>query len=368
MAQYDDDDVFYQQEVKKQQDEIERSNKKKRDLKSRGYVSHQKQRIKDAIEQKYLLGDKEHAIWPEGETHILSGPSGVGKSSVLLPLIKDWSEGKPVMGFPTTPLPYVYIMCDGSETSLQHRLERLGLGNWDIQGYSIEGIVREFHYAGIKDVSLDVLPDIFKWARVFFVEAINWFYKSRSASQAKDYVDTLHLASEVRLRYGSDKTIIGTSHEAKMTEGKKYANVRDRPHGTVAQPATSGTIMSMEKGGKGERLIHFSPRNYPEFTAYYKMKKGGVLEFQKLEYLELTPEGEEVQTSKEVEDTTAFRMLDDKIKRTDVGNIIARTTIVDWGEKLEFSEATVDRWIKTRVDIGWLQRVGRGAYILMKIQ
>ncbi len=360
MAQYDDDDLIAQ--------EIIRDQKRRRDFRSRNFNSIRERRIQQEKDRAYLIGSREQPIWPEGETHILSGPSGVGKTMAMLPILKDWSEGKPVLGFSSTPLPFVYVMCDGPDVSLQSRLNKLGLGEWDIPAFSIESIAIDFHY-DIEEITLDTIPEIFKWARVFFIEAINCLTKGKSHSSTKDYVDTLKMAAKIRYRYGADKTIIGTTHEAKMLDDHKYANIRERPHGTVAQAATSGTVMSMEKGKrKGQRLIYFAPRDYPEFMVEYQMQKGGILKFEKMEYLELNPEGQIAESSEDREDSAAYRLLDDALKRSEAGNIIATSTLVDWGERLSLTERTVMRWIKQRLEDGVLQRVGRGAYSVIKTQ
>ncbi len=361
MPQYEEDENLIAREILDDQ-------KRRRDFRSKKYHSNQENRITQEKARTYLIGSREQPIWPEGETHILSGPSGVGKTTVMLPIIKDWSEGKPVLGFPSTPLPFVYIMCDGPDISLQSRLNKLGLGGWDIPAFSIERIAIDFHY-DIEDISLDTIPDIFKWARVFFIEAINCLTRGKSHSSSKDYVDTLKMAAKIRYKYGAEKTIIGTTHEAKMLDEHKYANIRERPHGTVAQAATSGTVMSMEKGKrKGQRLIYFAPRDYPEFVVDYQMKKGGILEFKKMEYLELSPEGDEVKEDEEKADATAFDTLDKRLKRSEVGNLVDTDTFLEWGKQLKFSEPTVERWLQIKVKEGRLQRIRRGLYMVVQVQ
>jgi hypothetical protein len=347
--------MSYEEDISEHERHAREIVRRDRDKRSLSYHSVREDRIKESSEQSYLLGTKDTPIWPEGETHILSGVSGVGKSTVWIPLLKDWSEGKDVMGFKSNPLPFVYIMCDGSDTSLQHRLERLGLEDWDIPAYSVEMIAKKFSI-DLDDLSLEMLPEIFKWARVFVIESISFFYKSRSSSQTKDYVDTLRLAAKIRKEFGSKRTILATSHQAKMIEGKGYANIRDKPHGTVAQAATSGTVMSMEKGkGRGTRLIHFSPRDYAEFTAEYLMGKKGRLDFQRITYTE-------AETEEEKEDPTAFKLFDRKLTPCAPKSVLERSLITEWGNDLMLSEATIDRWIKEKITKGELKRVSRGMY------
>src|SRR5579872_2623970 len=123
------------------------------------YHSVQDRRIAKKAKQGFLID----TILPEGTVHLIGGSSGIGKSTWLLQTIHDWERGIPIIGFPSHPLPYVYLMCDRSEVDLQSTLEQIGLGTWDIKGYSIEGLGREPFFLEPNDIKIENLPIIFPW-------------------------------------------------------------------------------------------------------------------------------------------------------------------------------------------------------------
>ena len=317
------------------------------------YWSRKKQRDEQASRLGWLV-DK---IWPEGTIHLIAGPSGVGKSSWLLPAVKDWSEGKPILGFPSHPKPFVYLMCDRSEIELFHTLNRLGLGEWDIPAYSIESLGHDPRcMIEPSTLTIESLPGIFPWAKVFFIEAYHWFYKSESKSQTSAYANTLRFWSSVRDAFcQKDLTIVATTHEAK---GNEYVKTRDKVYGNVGQVAVSGTIITMEYDEKDDdtRILRVAPRDSKEFTCQYKFDETGKLVFQGNIAAEQTLDG------------SAFRELDRKLRRVAPGVHIPTMTIIEWGMDLKLSGATVERWITKRVTEGKLIRIARGLYMIPKTE
>ena len=312
------------------------------------YWSRQKARIDRTNRQGWLV----ERIWPEGTVHLLSGPSGVGKTSWLLPTIKDWYEGKPIMGFKSFPKEYVYLMCDRSETDLQRTLNRLQLGDWDIHAYSIESLGHDPRcMIEPSTLTIERLPNIFPWAKVFIIEAYNWFYKEGGKNGAVgDYRNTLRFWSSVRDAFAQkDLTIIATTHEAK---GNEYTKTRDKVYGNVGQVAVAGTIMSMSYGEKNDdvRFLNIAPRDAKEFTVEYKFDEKGLLEF--------VSEG----SADEKEDSSSHKLLDGKLRRCLPGDNLPIMTILSWAQELSLTERTVYRWLSSRVEQGKLLKIAKGLY------
>lgn len=312
------------------------------------HISTQAERLERTRKQGWLVD----MIWPEGTTHLIAGPSGVGKSSWLLPVIKDWSEGKPVLGYPSHPKEWLYLMCDRSETDLQRTLDRLGMSNFDPHAKSIESLGHDPNYMLDPDtIKIADLPDLFPWAKVFFIEAYNWFYggeeKGGKSSAVQDYQNTLRFWSRVRDSFGQrNRTIVATTHEAK---GNEYKSTRDKVYGNVGQVAVSGTIITVEydEKHKNRRHVRVAPRDSAEFVKDYIF----------------TTDGKFAELSGGEEDPGAAMLLDARLNTIAQGLHIPLGIFKDWMKELDLSVATMERWIKAKQAEGLLQRVSRGLYM-----
>lgn len=315
----------------------------------KNYWSRKDERIWRTRKQGWLI----ERIWPEGTVHLIAGPSGVGKTTWLLPSIKAWSEGLPVLGYPTHPQEYVYLMCDRSETDLQRTLDRLQLSDWDVHAYSIESLGHDPRcMIDPSTLTIEALPKMFPWARVFFIEAYNWFYKGNAGGKGAvgDYQNTLRFWSSVRDAFSQlDLTIVATTHEAK---GNEYTKTRDKVYGNVGQVAVAGTIMTMEYHEKDPdtRYLRVAPRDSKELVCEYKFNEKGSLDFK--------GEG----TDEERQDPQSFKLLDGKLRRCQPGENIPTATLIAWGIELSLSDATVERWILRCIKTGKLVRIARGLF------
>src|SRR5258708_3308179 len=82
---------------------------------------------------KYLI----ETILPAQEVHLIGGPSGSGKSTwVLQTLVLDWQNSKPVLGFKSHPVPWIYISADRSLASVHRTLERMHIDPMLLRIYS----------------------------------------------------------------------------------------------------------------------------------------------------------------------------------------------------------------------------------------
>lgn len=315
------------------------------------YYSLQKERIEKTRKQGFVV----ETIWPRAGFHALVGSSGVGKSTWLLQAIHDWEHGLPILGFKSHPAPYVYIMCDRAQTELQESLDRLGLGNWDIKGYSIEQLSRAPFELHPENLDIEDLVTTFRWAEVFFIEGYTYWYKNKSANATKDYTDTLRFWGKVRDHFAEQgKTIIGTGHQPK-NKSEGVTRTRDKIFGSVGQGAVIGTVMVMEDDPKhkGVRTLTIDPRNAKEFSVTYSVGPLGELVYNKV----VGGDKEE-----EKEDTGAFTQLNAKLSTFQQGDLLIADTVREWKFELDVSKATTYRWLKAMLDGGVLIRVGRGIW------
>jgi hypothetical protein len=316
------------------------------------FVSMQEQRIRETRELGFLI-DK---IWPEGSMHLLAGPSGIGKSTWLLKAIHDWEKGIPVMGFTSYPQPYVYLMCDRSATDLQRTLDRIGLGGWNIKGYSIEQMEQ---LLGIEPETLEFssLPILFPWARVFFIEAINWFQTETSSAATKDYFNILRFYSYAR-RIFKGKTVIGTTHIAKTFDKTKVIRPRDRVYGSVGHAATAGTVMILDTDPYNEnnRRMYISARDAKDSIANFDVGESGQLEF--------TGFGDRGKKEEENDEKSKTVILDEKLKEQfKIGDTLLYSHMIEWlmGDR-RISKSTLIRWFRKKLAEGMLVKIDKGIY------
>ncbi len=333
------------------------------------------QEINDTRER--LRGNRQFlvdTILPSREFHIIAGPSGVGKTTWLLPLIHKWSEGEPVLGFKSNPFPYVYISCDRSLNALDSTLERVGLRDWRIHAYSIEDLDKylkrykvpfvdertgENRLGTHEDLTLAFLPELFNDymkfdIKVFIVEGYGWFMESPNGNKGA-YRDTIRLGSTIRKayeRYGC--SLIVTTHVPKMKKGEGYANPRERIIGSVGQAAVASTIILLETGDEGDihdmnRIVTICPRDSKAITLAYELNNSGGYELCK-------------DQDSTVKERRALSVLDNKLGNEQVGVLLTTAMFEDWAKEYKLSDATMFRWIKNLVELGELQKCGRALY------
>ena len=309
-----------------------------------------------AATQKFII-DK---ILPEGEFHVMSGTSGVGKSTLLLPVLSAIQNGEPVWGFSTVATPLVYLMCDSSSTSLERKLQRIGLTDWKVPAYALEDLRKQPFDLIPSTIEIWDLPNLFPWAKLFVIEAYGWFYTEQAGSGSGDYTDKMRFWSRVRDKFNSKNlTILGTTHTAKFKKNEGYENIRDKPLGSVAQPAAASTVMSLEDNGGLGRVLKISPRDYKPLTIDFGVDANGVLQ-----YLGIA---EETDKEKQVQEQTSIRMFDAKLASYKDGEVIHASVIKGWYMAMNVGKSTAYRWLEARISDGTLERIELGVYKVHKI-
>src|SRR5437899_3146178 len=71
-------------------------------------------------------------VFPSRRVHLIGGASNVGKTRWVLPTMVDWSNSKPIMGFPSYPVPWAYVSGDRLLVEAQETIKSLGLSLDDV--------------------------------------------------------------------------------------------------------------------------------------------------------------------------------------------------------------------------------------------
>lgn len=292
-------------------------------------------------------------LFPRREVHILSGPSGAGKTRWWFQIIDMWQRGEDLFGRKSYPDPYLFVSCDRSMESLGITLEGLGLRG---RIGPMVSLVDEDRGFGVAELMLDELNldgDSFEAVltedvRVVFIDAID---KMVPKGRTNDYqVVSDFLIGLTRLCQRYNLTVIGTRHTTKVREGNKILSPREKMLGSVAWAGFCSTVAVLEpvdeedEGNRGRKLSIFPRNAAPEVHMYAMDDKGRVVE-------------------KDIVDSAA---LDVFILSYGSGDIVAFQAFKDWGNKVGVPERTLKRWLKDKVGMGLLRRMARGVYVVIK--
>lgn len=169
------------------------------------------------------------------QIHLLGGPSGAGKTTWLLQtLVERFQLGLPVLGYPTHPVPWVYVASDRSLEGVHGRLTDIGINPkgvniipaWD-KGLTFNQISAEIDASG---------------AKLAVIESFGSFVETPGGPwQVKSFLQSTH-----RWIHPRDLTIIGVVESPKMKPHEKYEIARQRVSGVAAWGHFSETIFLLE--------------------------------------------------------------------------------------------------------------------------
>jgi RecA-family ATPase len=196
-------------------------------------------------------------IMPEHEIYLVAGASGAGKTTWLLQMLVEWSQGLPVLGYASHPEPWVYATADRSKDGAERRMTGSGLNPssvpliaaWD-NGLSFDGIV---------DRAVEAK------AKLLVIDGFSRFSPSHNSStQVSNWLNSVHRTMRMH-----DMTLMGVCEEPKMKPKDRYAKGRQRISGPAAWGHHAETVFLIEhfddkKIGDPRRKLILLPREAPE--------------------------------------------------------------------------------------------------------
>jgi len=223
--------------------------------------------------RKYLID----FLLKAGKVHLLGGPSGSGKSTWLLEtLALEWSKSKPVLGYKSNPVPWVYISADRSTDSVLETMERIGIPEEDVRIYSMtdNNALLDINSVILKCMLLTPKPEL------VVIEGMASLMKGshNNYQHVAKFLQVLGLACA-----DQDITIIGVVHSTKCKQGEEFLNPRQRVLGSVAWAAYSETVLLIEpvgleqNGTSPQRRLYVLPRQSKEFTVEMLVDEKGRL-------------------------------------------------------------------------------------------
>lgn len=206
------------------------------------------------IPKRFYLIDK---VLPSGTVHLLAGPSGAGKTTLIFEMARAWQENEPFLGFQTKGSDegsFYYVFGDHSEDEALEHMTRLGL-----QGtikYRAEGradAAPQDFYQCPKDTRILVIDGAER-----LVEAANlnsFDAVSKALIRTREFAESRNIA--VILIVGSPK----------MKKGEEYLYGRERVCGSIAWGRFSSTVMNCTMGDPSvvddpSRTLFIYPRHH----------------------------------------------------------------------------------------------------------
>jgi hypothetical protein len=228
-------------------------------------ISDESQTLKHDYTEHVITG-----IMPAREVHLFGGPSGGGKTTVLIALVEALSKGEKIFGHASHPTPFVYISSDRSITDMHRTADRLGI---DWKAFPI--FIPSRQMENVTDVIIAALKK-FPASKLVVIEGFSGFTPN---GKTQDYHLVAHwLRSLQELCEAKDITLIGVVHSPKCKPDEKYESPRERIMGSVAWGAYSNTIFYVEpmilEGIGKVRSFFILPRNAPEEKFQLDWKDG----------------------------------------------------------------------------------------------
>ena len=319
--------------------------------------------------EKFLVD----VIFPNGALHIISGPSGIGKTTWLLQILRQWSAGKQVLGYNSHPCEYVYVSLDRSMQETDRTLRRIGLEDWDFPCYPMTEIIPRNNRGKIDlEPSYTYILDRFPRAQLIVIEGLQGFMPNTGRGQSQNKAEliwAMKLQDEVLNR---GITMIATTHSPKSSE---YAHDRENMLGSQALIGAASTILRFDvppdpsgkqRGMTGvtqtpDRLVTVMGRDFPNiYLNYTRTPCGGFdLSSRSTGLLSQAPDAPPIITGEifTTHEDLMFK-LDMRLNSTPPQMELGLTDLRKWGREAGMTDAGTSEWISHATMRGALLKEG----------
>ncbi len=312
-------------------------------------------------------------VFPSGSLHIITGPSGIGKTTWLLPMMREWAEGRPILGHASHPCDWVYVALDRGILDTDRTMRRLNIHDWDAPVYSMEEIIAKDSNGRITaEPTIFQITSKFPNAKLIVLEGLQGFLPNTGKGQSQNKADQLW-CMQIRDRIlNKGKTIIAVNHSPKSAE---YANDRENMLGSQALIGAASTIIRFDtpldpntgksRGMSGqqqtdERLVTVMGRDFPNMYLSYSRASNGAFELDALRNTApgaVTPTTQLLQTS-----TDSLRVMDAHLIAFEGQAELSLRQIRLWARENAMTDEEMYRWINNHVVTGRILKEGSGRY------
>jgi AAA domain len=326
--------------------------------------------LRQALEkdERYIVSP----IFPCGAMHLITGDSGIGKTTWFLEWLHDWSLGKCVIGGLTShPCEWVYVTMDRSLRDTNRTLRRIGLADWNIPVYPIEEICSRNEV----DETLEA-PTIFQIHRRFpnaqliCLEGLQTITPNTGRGQTQNKAEALWIL-EIRDKIlNKGITVIASEHQGKGSDGTGTSQ-RKRALGSATMLGGIGTTVSFDypreaKDKKethyvNERIVYIEGPNFAPYTLQYDKDENGRL------ILNTSRSGVELFTH--VTDEDHEIQIEAQFSHHPINQLIRTgVELTAWGKVSSMTENQLYKWVKKTVSSGRMEMIKRGEYRKVQVQ
>lgn len=306
------------------------------------------------IPPKYSLESwKDHliaGIMPAREIHLLAGPPGAGKTTLIMQMLQDFQAGQEIFGFRTFPAPVLYISCDRTLDEQKRVMERTKTAWGSFKVAVLDEIVSHTDSPSIDKV-MEFVAKNYSHCKLIVIDGFGALVPDGKMSDYSTVLKFLRRCQAICQHF--DQTILGVIHFAKEKKGEGYLNPRDRILGSTAWGGFSNLVMTIEKEDptndkNDNRILWICPRNERERKLKLQMNALGKL---------VT-----VEDANEDDLASLFAL---EVNKLPAAVDYPRKKLVEMGQMWEtsaLSPSTVDRLLKRLVMEGTWERGMKGCY------
>jgi RecA-family ATPase len=272
------------------------------------------------------------------EPHLISGPADSGKTTLLLQILDDWRNSRPIFTHDSHPVPYCVVACDRPLMSLRDTMRRMALDYESIPHFSMIDQTRPVG----EDFSIH---DVLTFARRHAPNASALFIDGLSALCPGKIIDARDvrrfLQETSKLCQEKNVTILGTVPSPKSRDGEGYSSPQDRILGSGAWASHVSTKYVLDLS-EDKITLHILPKNFPKEKVELMFSEAGLL----------VPWVESLKSSE----------LDAWLATLDKGAVFNTDMALMVGGELSLSRRAVFYWLKQQVSLGTILKIDRGEY------
>jgi hypothetical protein len=209
-------------------------------------------------------------ILPKYEVHLLAGVTGAGKTTWLFHTLLEWEKGLPVLGMPSTPVPWVYVPTDRSLAAAHRTLKAMGINPNAINIIPAHGADHKT-WPKIMGAIAD------EGAEMAVIEGFGSFVEHGTHGEVREFLHGAYGYTPPSTQFPNGLTIIGVVESPKMKPNERYTLPRQRISGVATWGHMTDCVMLIEheqpkKQGHPGRVLYVCPRTSPdlEFKGSFK--------------------------------------------------------------------------------------------------